>query len=51
MNEIEYQTLIEVYKKKCIDLFNYSTELESKLMISNQVIETLTSKLNELKQK
>lgn len=51
MNEIEYQALIEVYKKKCLDLFNYSTELESKLMVSNQIIETLTTKLNELMEK
>lgn len=51
MNELEYQSLIEVYKKKCTDLFNYSTELESKLMISNQIIETLTNRLNELNKK
>jgi prefoldin subunit 5 len=48
MNEQELKTIISVYQQKCNDLMAQNVVLEAKLTNSNQLIEALTNKINEL---
>lgn len=50
MNEIDYKTLLTSYQQKSFDLFNQVVALEAKLSNTNQVVEVLTKKVNELTQ-
>jgi predicted RNase H-like nuclease (RuvC/YqgF family) len=55
MNENDYKSLLGVYQKKAMDLFTQLVVAESKIQIlesqlneSNQIIEKLTKRVNEL---
>ena len=48
MNEIDYKTLLSSYQQKSFDLFNQVVALESRLITSNQTIETLQKTVNNL---
>jgi hypothetical protein len=48
MNEQELKNFIIVYQQKLNELLAQNIALEAKLMNSNQVIESLTKKINEL---
>lgn len=48
MNEQELKTIISIYQQKTNDLMAQNVVLEAKLMSSNQLIEALTNKVNEL---
>ena len=49
MNEQDYKNLIVAYQNKSYDLFSQVVALEAKLTTSNQLVEALTAKVNELK--
>ena len=49
MNEQDYKNLIVAYQNKSYDLFSQVVALEAKLSTSNQLVEALTAKVNELK--
>ena len=49
MNENDYKNLIIIYQQKSFDLFSQVVSLEAKLNISNQLVESLTQKVKELK--
>ena len=49
MNENDYKSLIVSYQQKSFDLFSQVVSLEAKLNVSNQLVEALTQKVNELK--
>ena len=49
MNEQDYKNLILAYQNKSYDLFSQVVALEAKLSTSNQLVEALTAKVNELK--
>jgi CII-binding regulator of phage lambda lysogenization HflD len=51
MNEQELKTIISVYQQKTNDLMAQNVILEAKLSTSNQLIEALTNKINELNEK
>ncbi len=48
MNENDYKTLIITYQQKSFDLFSQVIALEAKLASSKQLIESLTSQVNDL---
>jgi predicted RNase H-like nuclease (RuvC/YqgF family) len=48
MNEQEIKNLLSVYQQKVSDLTTQTIALEARLINSNQVIEALTKKVNEL---
>ena len=48
MNEQEIKNLLSVYQQKVSELTTQTIALEARLMNSNQVIEALTKKVNEL---
>jgi FtsZ-binding cell division protein ZapB len=50
MNEQELKTIISVYQQKTNDLMAQNIILEAKLTNSNQLIELLTNRVNELKE-
>jgi len=50
MNENDYKNFLTVYQQKSSDLFNQVVALESRLLTSNQLIEGLTNKVNQLKE-
>jgi FtsZ-binding cell division protein ZapB len=50
MTEQELKNLIGIYQQKTTDLMSQCVALEAKLMHSNQLIELLTNKVNELKE-
>ena len=47
MTENDYKNFIAVYQQKSADFFAQIVALEARLMSSNQLIEALTSKVNE----
>jgi CII-binding regulator of phage lambda lysogenization HflD len=51
MNEQELKSIISVYQQKTNDLMAQNVVLEAKLSNSNQLIEALTNKINELNEK
>jgi CII-binding regulator of phage lambda lysogenization HflD len=51
MSEQELKTIISVYQQKTNDLMAQNVVLEAKLTNSNQLIEALTNKINELNEK
>ena len=48
MSEQELKTLLSTYQQKSFELFNQVIALESRLTTSNQLIEALTNKVNNL---
>jgi CII-binding regulator of phage lambda lysogenization HflD len=48
MNEQEIKNLLTIYQQKVSDLIAQTIALEARLMNSNQLIEALTKKVNEL---
>lgn len=48
MSEQELKNIISVYQQKTNDLMAQNVVLEAKLATSNQLIEALTNKVNEL---
>lgn len=50
MTEQELKNLIGIYQQKTTELMSQGIALEAKLMHSNQLIELLTNKVNELKE-
>jgi uncharacterized coiled-coil protein SlyX len=48
MNEIDYKNLLAIYQQKSSDLFTQTIALESRIITSNQIIESLSNKVNEL---
>ena len=50
MNEQELKNIISVYQQKTNELMAQNVILEAKLTTSNQLIEALTNRLNELKE-
>lgn len=50
MNEQELKNIIAVYQQKTNDLMAQNVILEAKLATSNQLIEALTNRVNELKE-
>ena len=48
MNEQEIKNLLSVYQQKVSELTAQTIALEARLMNSNQLIEALTKKVNEL---
>ena len=48
MSEQELKTLLSTYQQKSFDLFNQVVALEARLSTSNNLIEALTNKVNEL---
>jgi chromosome segregation ATPase len=48
MNEQEIKNLLTIYQQKVSDLTAQTIALEARLMNSNQLIEALTKKVNEL---
>ena len=48
MNEQEIKNLLAIYQQKVSDLTAQTIALEARLMNSNQLIEALTNKINEL---
>jgi len=50
MTENDYKNFIAVYQQKSSDLFSQVIALEARLISSNQLIEALTSKVNEQKE-
>ena len=51
MNEQELKTIISIYQQKTNDFMAQNVILEAKLAGSNQLIEALTNKINELNEK
>jgi FtsZ-binding cell division protein ZapB len=50
MTEQELKNLIGIYQQKTTDLMSQCVAIEAKLMHSNQLIELLTNRVNELKE-
>jgi regulator of replication initiation timing len=48
MSEQELKTLLSTYQQKSFELFNQVVALEARLSTSNNLIEALTNKVNEL---
>lgn len=48
MNEIDYKNLLSVYQQKSADLFVQNIALESRVLTSNQIIESLSKRISEL---
>jgi chromosome segregation ATPase len=48
MNEQEIKNLLAIYQQKVNDLTTQTIALEARLMNSNQLIEALNKKVNEL---
>jgi metal-responsive CopG/Arc/MetJ family transcriptional regulator len=48
MNEVDYKNLLTIYQQKSSDLFTQTIALESSIITSNQIIESLSNKVNEL---
>jgi regulator of replication initiation timing len=48
MSEQELKVLLSTYQQKSFDLFNQVVALEARLSTSNNLIEALTNKVNEL---
>jgi len=48
MSEQELKTILNTYQQKSFDLFNQVVALEARLSTSNNLIEALTNKVNEL---
>jgi len=48
MNEQEIKNLLTIYQQKVSDLTTQTIALEARLMNSNQLIEALNKKVNEL---
>jgi prefoldin subunit 5 len=48
MNEQEIKNLLTIYQQKVSDLIAQTIALEARLMNSNQLIESLNKKINEL---
>lgn len=48
MNEIDYKNLLSIYQQKSGDLFVQNIALESRILTYNQIVDTLTKKVNEL---
>jgi hypothetical protein len=48
MNEQEIKNLLAIYQQRVSDLTAQTIALEARLMNSNQLIEALTNKINEL---
>ena len=48
MNEQEIKNLLAIYQQKVSDLTTQTIALEARLMNSNQLVEALNKKVNEL---
>ncbi len=48
MNEVDYKNLLTIYQQKSSDLFTQTIALESRIITSSQIIESLSNKVNEL---
>lgn len=48
MNEIDYKNLLSTYQQKSAELFVQTIALESRILTSNQIIESLTKRNAEL---
>lgn len=48
MNETDYKNLLTIYQQKSSDLFVQSIALESRILTLNQIIDSLSKKLNEV---
>ena len=48
MSEQELKVLLSTYQQKSFELFNKVVALEARLSTSNNLIEALTNKVNEL---
>jgi regulator of replication initiation timing len=48
MSEQELKVLLSTYQQKSFELFNQVVALEARLSTSNNLIEALTNKVNEL---
>jgi regulator of replication initiation timing len=48
MSEQELKVLLSTYQQKSFELFNQVISLEARLFTSNNLIEALTNKVNEL---
>lgn len=48
MNEIDYKNLLAIYQQRSSDLFVQNIALESRNLTSNQIIDSLTKRINEL---
>lgn len=48
MNEQEIKNLLSVYQQRVNDLTSQTIAFEARIINSNQVIESLTNKINEL---
>jgi uncharacterized coiled-coil protein SlyX len=48
MSEQELKVLLSTYQQKSFELFNQIVALEARLSTSNNLIEALTNKVNEL---
>jgi len=48
MNENDYKNLIVTYQQKAFDLFSQVVALEARVSSSNQLIESLSNKINDL---
>ena len=48
MNEQEIKNLLSIYQQKVSDLTTQTIALEARLMNSNQLVEALNKKVNEL---
>jgi hypothetical protein len=49
MNEIDLKTLLSVYQKKSFDLFTQTVALEAKNLSLSQMLESLNSEIEILK--
>lgn len=48
MNETDYKNLLAIYQQKSSDLFVQNIALESRILTSNQIIDSLSKRINEL---
>jgi hypothetical protein len=48
MNESDYKNLIVIYQQKAFDLFSQVIALEARLAGSKQLVESLSSQVNNL---
>lgn len=47
MNETDYKNLLTIYQQKSSELFVQNIALESRILTLNQIIDSLSKKLNE----
>lgn len=48
MNETDYKNLLTVYQQKSSDLFVQNIALESRILTLNQIIDSLSKRMNDL---